>query len=181
MPLSSPEFLQPVLPPLPAALAAPMETGLCCTGIDTMAGFYISAFLFEKISDIAVPGAVPGAQFFSNSGYRVVRLQTPFGERLKLLAANSAATSTDTGAPLPSSNILEKKNTAFLTFIVSDIAASLQRAIELGAMAMGSIAEIRPGLSIVLVRDPEGNCLELAQYNDIGLYRPDLFPERPPT
>ncbi|MFZ6649034.1 VOC family protein [Undibacterium sp. TJN25] len=162
-------------------LAAPMETGLCCIDIDALSGFYISAFSFKAVSLISVAGDVPGAQFFSDSGYRVARLQAPFGERLKLLAADGAAPAAHAGRSRPSANILKEANAMFITFIVADIAAALERAVTLGATAMGGITTIRSGLAIVLIRDPEGNCIELAQYNELGLYRPDLFSERLPT
>jgi hypothetical protein len=71
-------------------------------------------------------------------------------------------------------NILKEPHTMFVTLIVEDIEATSNRAIALGATAMSSGSKIRPDLSIAFIQDPEGNYIELAQYDDIFRYRPDL-------
>lgn len=108
----------------------------------------------------------------SDDGYTVSRLQTPFGERLKLLGSNGARAAAC--KVRKSKNILKESNTSFMTFILNDIKATTGRAISFGATSMGSIVKIRPDLVIVFMLDPEGNYIELAQYDDISQYRPDL-------
>lgn len=154
------------------SVVAPLEIGIACTDLEGMVAFYVSAFSLELVSKTAVPGAVSKQSILSDTGYSVARLQSPFGERVKLLCANGAARGAGRGRnPV---NILQEANTVFLTFIVADIAATVQHAVTLGASAIGQVVKIRPDLSIAFLLDPEGNYLELAQYDDIGQYRPDL-------
>ena len=42
------------------------------------------------------------------------------------------------------------------------------------AMSGPEPIESRPGLFVVFLRDPEGNVVELVQYDDVAAYRPDL-------
>ncbi|GGC60784.1 hypothetical protein GCM10011396_04650 [Undibacterium terreum] len=140
-----------------------------------MVAFYSTVFSFRLISDIPVLASTVAATIFSDTGYRVVRLQAPFGERLKLLAANEVSgEATGKTQQRASGNIIKAANTSFITFIVDDIATALQRALAHGATLAHDAAKIRPDLSIALLLDPEGNYLELAQYNDISQYRPDV-------
>ena len=37
--------------------------------------------------------------------------------------------------------------------------------------------EVRPGTWLAFFRDPEGNVLELVEYDDPAAYRPDLQPD----
>jgi len=41
-------------------------------------------------------------------------------------------------------------------------------------MGRGEKFEVRDGVDIAFVKDPEGNCIELVEYADISVYRPEL-------
>lgn len=153
-------------------LAAPTEIGIACRSIDTLLDFYRSAFSFELISRIAVPAALSALTPLDDHGYTVVRLQSPFGERLKLLSP--AMTPSRKDQPRPAQNILQAANAVFITFIVDDLSAVRERAIQLGATAMGEAVQVRPELHIAFLQDPEGNYLELAEYADVRRYRGDV-------
>lgn len=153
-------------------LVAPTEIGMSCRSLDSLLAFYVSAFSFTLISRIDVPAALSMLTPLGDHGYTVARLQSPFGERLKLLSPSSRASNSDKDRP--ARNILEAAHTIFITFIVTDLEASRDRAILLGAAAMGDAVQIRPDLRIAFLRDPEGNYLELAEYADVRDYRPDL-------
>jgi catechol 2,3-dioxygenase-like lactoylglutathione lyase family enzyme len=102
-------------------------------------------------------------------GYTVVRLQTSYGERVKLvcpvpppLAEESAATPT------------ARTGLAYLTFLVADLDGLIAELAAAGFSSAKGIVELRPGVRIALVKDPEGNWVEFAEYADIRSYRPDL-------
>lgn len=153
-------------------LVAPIEIGIACCRIDLLTAFYMSACSFTLVSRISVPAALSAQTPLGSQGYTVVRLQSRFGERLKLLSP----TSNQPGCrqQRPASNIIDGANTTFLTFIVDDLAAARSRAIGLGATALGEAVQIRPDLCIAFLCDPEGNYIELAEYHDVRDYRPDL-------
>jgi hypothetical protein len=153
-------------------IIAPTEIGISCLNIDEMINFYTSSFSFSLISKILVPADASKGEIFSDSGYSVARLQAPFGERLKLLSPNDA--NSNTLKPRKSLNILKEPHTTFITLIVNDIETVLAFAITLGATAMGVAVRLRPDLCISFMQDPEGNYIELAQYDDISNYRPDI-------
>lgn len=153
-------------------LVAPTEIGMTCQSIDTLLQFYVSAFSFTLISRIDVPARAAALTPLSQCGYTVVRLQSPFGERLKLLSPASLVSYR--ASTRPSENILDGAHTIFITLIVADLTATRDRAIALGATAMGDNVHIRPDLRIGFLCHPEGNYLELAEYAKVSDYRADL-------
>ena len=154
------------------AIVAPTEIGISCFNIDELIAFYISAFSFSLVNKIVAPAVRAGDSLFCDAGYAVARLQAPFGERLKLLAPNNPPV--EAMRKRHASRILQEPHVAFLTFIVDDIEEALQLALEYGAASLAAPVRIRPDLRIALIQDPEGNYIELAQYDDISLYRADL-------
>jgi lactoylglutathione lyase len=154
------------------AIVAPTEIGISCFNIDELIAFYVSAFSFSLVNKIVAPAVHAGGSIFCDGGYAVARLQAPFGERLKLLAPNNPPV--DAARIRHATNILNAPHTVFLTFIVDDIEKASQLALECGAVSMAAPVRIRPDLCIALIQDPQGNYIELAQYDDIALYRPDL-------
>lgn len=91
-------------------MMAPLEVGICCENLDRLLDFY-EQLGFERVSVIDVPAEKAAA-----SGYRIARLQTPWGERLKLLRpASAVAAGRDQGPLLQSCGI------RYLTFIIGDL------------------------------------------------------------
>ncbi|MFJ9534767.1 VOC family protein [Herbaspirillum sp. NPDC101396] len=154
------------------AILAPTEIGMSCINIDELITFYVSAFSFSLVNKIVAPPVPAGGSLFCDAGYAVARLQAPFGERLKLLAPSNPTVHAPRSRA--ATNILREPRAAFLTFIVDDIDEASQLALECGAASLAAPVRIRPDLRIALLQDPEGNYIELAQYDDISLYRPDL-------
>lgn len=149
----------------------PMELGLCCRDLDLLKRFYCDALGLTEINDLTVPAEKAGQTGLSEGGYRVARLQTPQGERLKLLQPHTP--------PEPAARehpILARQGTSYLTLIVDDLAAALDRLRSYGASLLSGDApvEVRPGTFLVFATDPEGNVIECVQYADIQGYRPDI-------
>ncbi|RKJ95217.1 VOC family protein [Alicycliphilus denitrificans] len=152
-------------------MISPLEVGLGVRDLSRMRHFYETALGCQFVSEVAVPADKARQAALSDGGYTVVRLQTSYGERIKLLApANPPA------AAVRSGPILDQPNACYLTFIVDDIDAAIARLQAHGVEFLTGPArvEVRPGTFLSFCRDPEGNVLELVQYADIHAYRPDL-------
>lgn len=149
-------------------MMAPLEVGICCTALEPLIRFYGDLLGCELISVIDVPAANAEKAALSPGAYRVARLQTPSGERLKFLQP-----SVTPQQERPGRWILERRNTTYLTFIVDDLGAMIERLHSLGArISTGPRpVEIRAGVRLCFARDPEGNILEFVQYDDVTSYR----------
>ena len=73
--------------------------------------------------------------------------------------------------------VVSKKGNVFLTFIVDDLKHTVSRIKDTGApiRTQGSIMEVRDGVFLSIIDDPEGNHLEFVEYSEINDYRPDLI------
>ena len=86
---------------------------------------------------------------------------------------------TPTDAPTPSGDrefVLDRQGLAFVTFLIDDLAGLIEKLTRDGYSLMGDgeAFEVRDGVNIAFVKDPEGNCIELVEYADITAYRPEL-------
>lgn len=153
-------------------MTAPMEVGLTVRNLAVMRAFYEAALGFAFVSQHHVPPAKAQEAAMSAGGYTVVRLQTPYGERIKLLSPDN----TPAARGEASEKILDRAEASYLTFIVDDIEGVVARLIAFGAAPMTGEkpVEVRPGTFLSFLRDPEGHIVEIVQYADIDGYRPDL-------
>ncbi|HRP22045.1 MAG TPA: VOC family protein [Alicycliphilus sp.] len=152
-------------------MISPLEVGLGVRDLPRMRYFYENALGCQFVNEVAVPADKARQAALSDGGYTVVRLQTSYGERIKLLAPANPPAAAVHGGP-----ILDQPNACYLTFIVDDIDAAIARLQAHGVEFLTGPArvEVRPGTFLSFCRDPEGNVLELVQYADIHAYRPDL-------
>ena len=103
-------------------MISPLEVGLGVRDLPRMRHFYENALGCQFVNEVAVPADKARQAALSDGGYIVVRLQTSYGERIKLLApVNPPA------AVVRSGPILEQPNACYLTFIVDDIDAAIAR------------------------------------------------------
>lgn len=152
-------------------MTAPLEVGICCRDLERLIAFYTEVLGLALVNIVEVPAEKAAATHLSDGAYRVARLQTDRGERIKLLQPAAPPAETP-----PSARILDRANTAYLTFIVPDLRATLARLLRAG-MAIDTgpePVEVRDGTWLVFGRDPEGNVLEFVEYRDVAAYRPDL-------
>ncbi|HYD70290.1 VOC family protein [Azospirillum sp.] len=152
-------------------MLAPLEVGICCADLDTLAAFYTGVLGFTAVGTIEVPAEKAVGTGLCDAGYRVTRLQTPYGERIKLLQP-----ATPPAESAPAARILDRRNTVYLTFIIDDLHGMVDRLRGAGVEPLTGPepVEVRPGTVLAFVRDPEGNVLEFVQYADVRAYRPDL-------
>lgn len=152
-------------------MVAPLEVGICCKNLEELKCFYIEQLAFSEISCFKIAADKAGDTGLTKGSYKVVRLQSPYGERLKLLEPQTAPVTAN-----HSDTILERQGNMYLTFIVDDLAAMLARLKKAGAELLSGdkVVEVRPGTYLVFAQDPEGNIIEFVEYTDILGYRPDL-------
>ncbi|MGV2861782.1 VOC family protein [Achromobacter sp. AGC39] len=152
-------------------MTVPMEVGVCCRDLDALLAFYTDVVGLKLVNRVSVPADKARATGLTAHGYDVARLQTPYGERIKLLQPNVAPESAVRGAA-----ILDRQGATYLTFIVRDLAGVVRNLQARGVVFDSAPApmEVRPGTWLAFFRDPEGNVLELVEYDDPADYRPDL-------
>lgn len=152
-------------------IISPLEVGICVNHLKKMINFYRDILGFRLISEIEVGPAKSKEAGFTKDGYTIVRLQTNFGERIKLVRPYSNPEKRLTG-----SEVLSKAGNVFLTFIVRDLKLTLDKLSTYtdNIRTENSIAEVRDGVFLSIIDDPEGNHLELVEYSNLRDYREDL-------
>ena len=66
-------------------MTVPMEVGICCADLDGMLAFYTGVLGLALVNRVSVPADKAAATGLTSAGYDVARLQTSYGERVKLL------------------------------------------------------------------------------------------------
>ena len=153
-------------------MIAPFEMGICVNNLETMITFYRDVLGLTLISEIDVPSDKSSEAGFTKGGYRIVRLETNYGERIKLVRPILQP-----GIRSSGEEVLSKSGNIFLTFIVKDLEKTVKRLKERGVSTRttGGIMEVRDGVFLSIMDDPEGNHLEFVEYSDINSYRPDIL------
>jgi len=153
-------------------MVAPLEPGIVCTDIDRMFAFY-TAVLGLKFATDAEATAEMSTKFGTGPhGFRIIRLQTPYGERIKLIQPKKTVLKQ---RELPNW-VFERQGITYITFIIADVQDVVTRLKKhrVDLVSDGPV-EIRKGIHAIFARDPEGNFLEFVEYADLASYRPDLF------
>lgn len=152
-------------------MTAPLEVGIVCTDLDRMLKFYTEVVGLKKVADAETAPEMSRLAKSAPNGYRIVRMQTPYGERIKLIQPK---VDSPKRAPVPKWAFL-RAGVAFNTFLVPDMDAVVKqlRANNVKLVSENAI-QVRPGVFALLALDPEGNYVEFVRYPDIAAYRPDL-------
>jgi len=158
-------------------MKVPLESGIVCHDIDTMLHFYVEVLGLQMVSDAQTIPELSERFGATPFGYRIVRLQTPYGERIKLVQPNKKAPSPD---PIPQW-VFERHGLAYLTFVIQDIqeVVAQLRNHKVRMVSEGPV-EVRKGVFALFTVDPEGNYIEFVEYPDVSAYRPDLFKSSEP-
>ena len=151
-------------------VTAAFEPAIVARDMEAMLAFYrgvlgMSLFSLDNISQAQArsAGLTPGA-------YSIARLETSGGDRLKIVVPQEPPTT-----QAPREWIMQRQGFGYLTFIVPDLAAVMSALAKAGAtMRTGAQAiAFRPGVvELAIAQDPEGNCIEFVQRNDLATYRP---------
>ena len=152
-------------------MTAPLEVGICCEDLDALARFYTDVLGCTFVNAVDVPPEKSRQAGINDDGYRVARLQTPYGERIKLV--QPARRPDDPGT---TREIMARRGAVYITFLIDELEAMMRRLRDAGCELLSGPekVEVRPGTFLAFTRDPEGNALEFVEYADIRAYRPDL-------
>jgi catechol 2,3-dioxygenase-like lactoylglutathione lyase family enzyme len=153
-------------------MVAPLEPGIVCIDLHRMLAFYTEVLGLKLVSDAEAFPEMSTEFGTSPNGFRIIRLQTPYGERIKLVQPRK--TLPEPG-PIPVW-VFEGQGIAYLTFVIVDVHEVTARLKKFGVELMSkNPVEIRKGITAIFAKDPEGNFLEFVEYADLASYRPDLF------
>jgi lactoylglutathione lyase len=156
-------------------MVAPLEPGIVCIDLHRMLAFYTEVLGLKFVSDAEAFPEMSTEFGTSPNGFRIIRLQTPYGERIKLVQPRK--TLPEPG-PIPEW-VFEGQGIAYITFVIVDVHEVTARLKKFGVQLMSkNPVEIRKGITAVFAKDPEGNFLEFVEYADLASYRPDLFKSR---
>lgn len=153
-------------------MKVPLEPGIVCHNIDRMLDFYVGVLGLQLVADAQTMPELSEKFGATPHGYRIVRLQTPYGERIKLVQPNKQAPSPN---PVPRW-VFERHGLSYLTFVIEDMPGVVKQLLKHGVKMMSKEpVEVRKGVFALYTVDPEGNYIEFVEYPDIAAYRPDLF------
>jgi lactoylglutathione lyase len=153
-------------------MVAPLEPGIVCIDIDRMLQFYTEVVGLKFATD-AEASAEMSTEFGTGPhGFRIIRLQTPYGERIKLIQPKKTVLQQN---PVPDW-VFERQGITYITFVIAQVQEVALRLEKFGVdvMSKGPV-EIRKGITAIFAKDPEGNFLEFVEYADLASYRADLF------
>jgi lactoylglutathione lyase len=152
-------------------MTAPLETGVVCVDIDRMLAFYVDVLGLKVVADARTTAEMSNKFGATRDGYRIVRLQTPSGERMKLVQPNKGAAKSNAGPAF----VFERQGTAYISFVIAGIQDVAKRLKQHGIKLMSTDpVEVRKGVTALFAQDPEGNFVEFVEYADVASYRPDL-------
>jgi len=153
-------------------MTVPLEPGIVCINIDRMLKYYVDILGLKLVADAKTPPELSKKFGATPYGYRIVRLQTPYGERLKLVQPNQNPPKQN---PVPEW-VYERQGITYLTFVIANMSETVKRLKEHGVKLISpEPIEVRPGVFAFYTLDPEGNYVEFVEYPDVPSYRPDLF------
>ena len=122
---------------------AAIETGICVTDLERMLSFYTGVLSCEEVRRSPIPAELSEQLTLAPDGYLCVWLQTPYGERIKLMSAPQTPEVIDARQYLT-----DRSGIAYLTFYCSDLSEVLEAAETAGAVLMSDI-------TVELVEDDE--------------------------
>ena len=153
-------------------MVTPIETGVVCVDINRMLRFYVDVLGLKQVSDAQASAEMSRKFGATPDGFRIVRLQTPRGERIKLVRPGKVA-SRQGANPL---YVFQRQGTTYISFVIANIQDVAKHLKEQHVLLMSSDpVEVRKGVTALFAQDPEGNFVEFVEYSDVASYRPDLF------
>jgi lactoylglutathione lyase len=153
-------------------MLAPLEPGIVCLDLDRMLKFYTEVVGLKFATDAKASAEMSAVFGTGPHGFRIIRLQTPYGERIKLIQPKKVVLKQN---PVPEW-VFERQGITYITFVIADVQEIAVRLKQFGVGLMSKDpVEIRKGITAIFAKDPEGNFLEFVEYADLASYRPDLF------
>jgi catechol 2,3-dioxygenase-like lactoylglutathione lyase family enzyme len=140
--------------------------------IDRMFDFYTGVLGLRFATDAEAAPEMSTRFGTGPNGFRIIRLQTPYGERIKLIQPKKTVLKQ---SPVPDW-VFERQGIAYITFVIAEVQEVALRLKTHGVeLVSENPVEIRDGITAIFAKDPEGNFLEFVEYADLASYRADLF------
>jgi lactoylglutathione lyase len=140
---------------------APIEPGIVCIDIERMIRFYSGVLGLQLINDAETTPEMSTKFRTTPDGYRIVRLQTALGQKVKLVQPKVPPARN----PLPQW-VYQRQGIAYLTFVVADVEEVVARLMAHGVrMVSEGIVEIRKGILAIYTLDPEDNYVEFVEFS----------------
>jgi len=156
-------------------MVSPLEPGIVCVDIDRMLDFYTRVLGLTIASDAQATAKMSAIFGAAPHGFRIIRLQTPYGERIKLVQVKNGPAKRIRAPEW----VFDRQGIAYITFIVSNISEVTARLSKHAVkLVRPEPVEVRKGFVALFAEDPEGNFVEFVEYDDISSYRQDLFKQR---
>jgi catechol 2,3-dioxygenase-like lactoylglutathione lyase family enzyme len=130
-----------------AQLARPvLNVGIVTTNLEPMAAFYEGLFGFSRLPELVFPGSGTVHRFVA--GDSILRLMVP-----EEVPSHDGA----------SGDFLSATGYRYMTIVVTDVDAVCGEIGEHGGSLVLGPLELRPGVRIAQLRDPDGNWTEIVQ------------------
>jgi lactoylglutathione lyase len=151
-------------------VVAPFEPAIRVIDLDRSLRFYRDTLEMTVFSIDDITPDQSGRAGLAPNGYRIARLETDRGDRLKLVEPIGMKTD-----PQPSKNyVLDRHGFAYLTYIVPNLREIIARLQNARAKFRTGVDPVmfRTGIFIIFAEDPDGNVLEFVERDDLDRYRP---------
>lgn len=160
-------------------VSAPFEPAICVADFEKCLAFYRDVLGMRVFAIDDIPASPSAAARLTPDGYRIARVETSGGDRLKIVCPKVPPQ-----ARPASEYAMQRSGFSYLTFIVPDLRDVMRRVRDAGAEVVTGPEPVafRPGIvELFFVLDPEGNRLEFVERNDMSTYRPESRPESRPA
>lgn len=148
----------------PVSIVKPLELGVVVSDLEAAEAFYGSLLGLIPERRITIGSAVGARTGVSGAGFTVSRYSAPCGTVVKLLQSQEEVPPEPTDG---AGEICSRATATFLTLVVDNLGALVTRLQEAGVWVRTSpaIVEVRPGMHLAFVEDPDGFPVELVQYD----------------
>jgi catechol 2,3-dioxygenase-like lactoylglutathione lyase family enzyme len=151
-------------------VSAPFEPAIVAREMAPMLAFYRDVLGMSLFSLDRISAEQAKAAGLTGEAYSIARLESEGGDRLKIVVPE------DTPPALPGREyVMQRHGFAYLTYIVPDVRAVIAALKKAGRPVRTGDEPVafRPGVvELFFAEDPEGNCIEFVQRNDLAAYRP---------
>ena len=138
----------------------PIEIGITVGDLPRMLTFYETVLGCRETRRSEIDAGLSAALALAPNGYLCVWLETPLGERIKLMSAPETPRESS-----PESFTTAQRGMGYLTFYCSDLQTTLAAAEAHGARLRSdrALAEGDAPVRLCFFEDPEGNVIELVE------------------
>lgn len=138
---------------------APIEPGIVCIDIERMIRYYTGVLGLQLINDAETTPEMSTKFGTTPDGYRIVRLQTSLGQRIKLVQPKIPPPRN----PVPPW-VYQRQGIVYMTFVVADLDDVVARLKAANVRLISpEVVEIRKGIFAIYTLDPEDNYVEFLQ------------------